>query len=325
MTSPRPLPRTWIVTDGKAGDEAPCLGLAEALGVTPEIRRVAPRAPWVWAMPWGPIDPKDAPGKPSSPIHPPFPDLLIACGRRGVAYLRHVRRASRGRTLTVMLRDPRTGAGTADLIWVPEHDRLRGDNVIVTLTSPHRISTQKLAEARATPPAALEAVSHPRVAVLLGGDSRHHRFRPDDIDRLCNGLEAMTARGSRLMVTASRRTPETLRTRVFELAARSGGFAWDGMGDNPYIAMLALADAIVVTADSTNMIGEAAATGTGTFVFEPSGGHPKITRFLEGMARAGVMRPFVGKMEPFSCAPLDSTPLVANAVRAALSKRGFMV
>jgi mitochondrial fission protein ELM1 len=34
--------------------------------------------------------------------------------------------------------DPRTGTNSADLIWVPEHDRRRGPNVLSTLTAPHR-------------------------------------------------------------------------------------------------------------------------------------------------------------------------------------------
>ena len=51
----------WVLSDGKAGDEQQCLGVVEALGVTPDIRRVAPRAPFSWLMPWGPIDPREAP------------------------------------------------------------------------------------------------------------------------------------------------------------------------------------------------------------------------------------------------------------------------
>ena len=105
------MPTTWVLTDGKAGDEQPCLGVAEALGLDPEIRRVAPRPPFTWLMPWGPDRPARAPGRPGLPIAPPFPDLLIGSGRRAVPYLRYVKRASGGRTFTVFLKDPRTGAG----------------------------------------------------------------------------------------------------------------------------------------------------------------------------------------------------------------------
>ncbi|GGE42160.1 hypothetical protein GCM10007276_19320 [Agaricicola taiwanensis] len=315
----------WIVTDGKAGDEAPCLGLAEQLRLDPSLHRVAPRAPWVWLMPWGPIDPRDHPDNPKSPIAAPFPDLLIAAGRRSVAYLRYVRKASGGRTFTVMLRDPRTGAGTADLLWVPEHDPLRGANVVVTPTSPHRISPERLADARRNPPQPLAAITAPRVAVLLGGNSRHHSFTASDIDRLTEHLTELTVRGYSLMVTASRRTPATLRERVFTLALRTGGFAWHGNGENPYTSMLALADIIVATADSTNMIGEAAATGTGIYVFEPGGGHSKITRLLARLREMGVLRRLEGKPEPFSYSPVDSTPVIADAVRKRLAARGMMI
>ena len=72
--------RLWVLTDGKAGDEQQCLGVAEALGVAAELRRVKPRAPFVWLMPYGPIDPFEAPGRAGSPIAPPFPDVLDRLG-----------------------------------------------------------------------------------------------------------------------------------------------------------------------------------------------------------------------------------------------------
>ena len=134
----------WVLTDGKVGDEAQCLAVSEALGLQAEARHVDPRAPFSWAMPFGPIDPREAPKQPLSPIRPPFPDLLIASGRRAIAYVRHVKRASGGRTFTVILKDPRAGGTAADFIWVPEHDRLRGPNVLVTLTAPHRLTQPKL-------------------------------------------------------------------------------------------------------------------------------------------------------------------------------------
>lgn len=97
----------WVLTDGKAGDEVQCLGIADALGVEPAIRRVKPRAPWFWAMPFGPIDPAEAPDRPGSPIAPPFPDIVIGSGRRAIPYIRRLKTASGGKTFTVVLKDPR--------------------------------------------------------------------------------------------------------------------------------------------------------------------------------------------------------------------------
>lgn len=302
-----------MLTDGKAGDEQPCLGVAQAMDLAPETRHVKPRAPFAWLAPWGPIDPRDAPEQPRSPISPPFPDLLIASGRRAVPYLRAVKRASGGRTFTLFLKDPRSGPGTADLIWVPEHDALRGDNVIVTLTTPHRLSPARLAEARAKPDPRLAVLPSPRAAVLVGGDSRHHRFEPTGVERFLADLKSL-AESASLMVTASRRTPPLLAEGLRQFARDTRHFVWDGSGENPYLAILALADAVVATADSTNMIGEAAATGRPILVFEPSGGHAKIARFLDGLRRHGAVHRFAGRLEGEAYPPLDSTSTIARAV-----------
>jgi uncharacterized protein len=318
-TSNRDL-TAWVLTDGKAGDEQPCIGVAEALGLSPEIRTVAPRPPFSWLMPWGPVDPREAATRPGSPIAPPFPDLLVATGRRAVAYVRAVKAASGGRTFTVILKDPRTGPSAADLIWVPEHDRLRAPNVIATLTSPHRVSAARLADARRNPDPRLARLPGRRVAVLAGGDSRHHRFARADIERFAAGVQELAQTGVSLMITASRRTPAPLRAALETLAREGRGFFWDGTGENPYIPILALAEAIVVTADSANMVGEATATGAPVMVFEPSGGHPKLRALLEGLERYGAVKPFAGRLEVLTYQPLDSTPRIAEAIVTGLAR-----
>jgi len=311
---------SWVLSDGKAGDEAQCIGVLERLGLAPELRRVRPRAPFSWAMPWGTIDPAESPDRPGSPIAPPWPDIVVASGRRTVAYLRRIAKESGGRTLTVVLKDPRTGVGAADVIWVPEHDRLRGPNVLATLTSPHRISPERLEAARRAPPGWL-ASSKPIVGVVLGGDSRHHRFAPADIERLTETLEALAGGGATLVVTPSRRTPMALAAAVKAICAASGGFFWDGSGQNPYLAILAHADHLVVTADSVNMVGEAAATGAPIHLFTPSGGHRKISSFLDGLQRYGAVRPLTKRLESWTYEPLDATPTVAVAVAKAYRAR----
>ncbi len=316
------IPSVWVLSDGKIGDEGQCIAVAEALGAEPVIKRIAPRALFAVAMPWGGIDPKDAPDRPESPIAGPYPDLCIASGRRAVAYLRAVKKASGGKTFTVFLKDPRTGTKDADLIWVPEHDRLRGPNVIATLVSPHRFTPERLAALRADPPAALARLEAPRVAVLVGGRSRDFDFSPADAERLLADLDALAVH-ARLMVTASRRTPERLKEAVLGLARAKGGFGWDGTGANPYPAMLALADAFVVTADSANMISEAVSTGKPVMVFEPSlrfgRKGRRIRSFIAALEAKGAVRKFQGRLESYAYEPLVSVPVIASAIRAAMA------
>lgn len=306
----------WLLTDGKVGDEVHCRAIAEALGVACEMRHVAPHWPFVWLMPWGPIDPREAPDRPESPIAPPYPDLLIASGRRAVAYVRHVKRASEGRTFTVFLKDPRTGTPSADFIWVPEHDLLRGDNVLTTPTSPHRISPARLAAERRTVPPEIEGLTYPRIALLLGGKSGAFVYNARTNRRLAEAIRAISVfePHASFMVTPSRRTPPATLRAVREALAGRQAIVWDGEGENPYLAFLAHADFIVAPADSVNMVAEAVATGAPVYVFRPQGRGGKIDRFLANLKRAGAVREMDGTLVPFSYEPIDATPRIAAEI-----------
>lgn len=285
-----------------------------------EERVVAPRAPFVWLMPhsWRlqliGIDPHEAPGRAGGPLAGQLPDLVIASGRRAAPYLPAIKRASEGKTFTVFLKDPRTSAAIADFIWVPGHDRLRGPNVMATLTSPHRFTPEMLAELRAIPPAPIAALPSPRVAVLLGGNSKDFTFTDFDIARFCEALAHLATSGAGLMATASRRTPPALAAECRRIVEAAGGWFWDGTGENPYPALLANADHLVVTAESVNMMGEAVATGRPVSFFRPSGGSRKIDQFLRGLDTAGAIRPFSGALESFTYPSMDATPAIADEI-----------
>ena len=312
----------WVVTDGKAGDENQCVGLAETLGLDYVVRRVPATGPFGWTAPWGPIDPRQGPRRTGGALHGPFPDILIASGRRAVPYLRAVRRATEGATFTAFLKDPRTGHDSADFIWVPDYDDLRGPNVFTTLTAPHLVTAARLSAARSRPDPRLAALDGPRAAVLIGGDSRHLSYRQVDMKRLMDHLRKLAGAGCRLMVTVSRRTPDPLRDAVRALVAETGGFLWDGQGENPYIGMLALADAVVVTSDSANMVSEAVSTGVPVLLFDLPRTYIRHRRMFAGLAMAGALKPFIGHLENLQYRPIDATPVIAAALARSFEAHG---
>lgn len=310
----------WVLTDGKIGDEVQCLGIAEALGLTPERRLIAPRRVYALAMPYGPIDPNEAPNRPGSPLKPPFPDIAIAAGRRTVPYLRSLKRYSRGKTFAVFVKDPYWSRAAMDLIVVPEHDRLSGPNIITELTPANRLNDALFAAARATPDPRIALLPSPRVGLILGGDSQHHRFERHDIAAVAAIARQIAESSKSLMVTPSRRTPPLLTevlTAVFaELpaAARANIFLWTGDEPNPYPAILANANALVVTGDSVNMVGEAVATGVPVHVYEPSGGHRKITAYLDRLEGLGAIRRWRGELEDWRYTPINATAEIAAEI-----------
>jgi mitochondrial fission protein ELM1 len=318
----------WIFSDGKAGHEAQCLGVVEALGLDAEIKRVSPSGIAKWTAPWGPVARSEGLGRLGSRLGPPWPAFAFATGRATIPYIRALRRRAGLATYTVILMDPRTGPRSADLIWVPEHDGRHGANVIRTLTAPHRFSPARLEALRANMPPAIAALSRPRVACLIGGPNGDYRYSAADESRLARSLEALADQGAGLMLTPSRRTPERLLSSLREVTRGQKALLWDGGGQNPYPDFLAHADLFVITADSVSMTCEAAATGRPIYIFSPSGGSAKFNRFHAALAAYGATRPLPPPGEPletWSYEPLYSAEVIAAEIARRWRRRAEML
>jgi uncharacterized protein len=318
----------WVITDGKIGMDVQARGVAEALGLDYIVKHVTPRGVWKLAAPWGPVGPEVKFGQPDSTFAPPWPQFAIATGRASIPYLRALRRRAGHQTYCVVLQDPKTGTNTADLIWVPAHDRRRGANVMTTPTAPHSFTPARFAALRSAVPADIAALRGPRIAVILGGKNGIYRFTDADDDRLQGALTAFGALGASFMITPSRRSHQRLIRAVDQATARSPRILWDGNGTNPYPAFLAHADALVVTADSVNMTGEACATGRPVYVFTPSGGSAKFSRFHDALRQHGATRPLPdvpSTLEHWSYDPLDSGRTIATEIERRWQQRQAMI
>ena len=306
----------WVLTEGIAGTENQCLGLAEAMGERPLVKRATPAAPWRHLPPAWLAPPLRALSEGSDALQPPWPSLLIAGGRKAVGLALRMRRAAS--CFTVCIQNPRVAPARFDLVVAPRHDGLSGPNVIETRTALHRVTPARLAAAGQQFAPSLESLPRPLVAVLVGGASRRHRFEPTDGAALGRTLAAMAAEaGAGLAITASRRTAAASMTALTESLGDTPVHIWDGGGENPYFGYLALADAIVVTGDSVSMTSEACATGKPVHVAPLRGRSSKrIDRFFHGLAADGLVTPFAGRIEDWAPRPpLDETVRAAEIVR----------
>lgn len=314
-------PRVWVLHDGKIGMANQVRGLAEALGWPITEKQLRVRAPWrllppaLWLAPSLALDP-------AGRLEPPWPDIVIACGRNSVAPARLVKRASGGRVFWVQVQDPRFARGEIDLIVAPRHDPAPGENVFRTLGAVHRVTTAKLEVDSARWERVFAPLPRPLIAVLIGGDNSVYRLTEQSFGALCDRLVALAKGGVGLAITPSRRTGEAQRALLGKRLGDLPAYIWDGNGDNPYFGMLGAADAILVTADSVSMISEAAATGKPVHIVELEGGSEKFARFHREMREAGITRPFNGTLEQWHYAPLDDTARAAAEIRRRLAKAG---
>lgn len=314
----------WLITDGKIGMDVQVRGVADALGVVAEMKHVTPRGVHRLLSPWLPPSAGERIGT-GGPLSPPWPDLVLATGRLSIPYLRAVRKLAGPETYTVILQDPKTGAGSADLIWVPAHDRLRGANVISTATAPNSFTAARLASLRATGPEHIAKLPQPRVAVILGGRSGDYPYSDACHARFAAALSSLGALGASFLVTPSRRTHAGLLAAVDAATAPYPRLLWSGEGANPYPDFLAQADLLIATADSVNMASEIAATGRPAYIFFPKGGTAKFKRFHEALQKSGATRPLPDRfsaLETWTYPPQDAGTVIAAEIerRFALHK-----
>jgi hypothetical protein len=144
--------------------------------------------------------------------------------------------------------------------------------------------------------------------VLLGGPTQHMAFDEAITRNLADDLEAFATRaGGSLLITTSPRSPSGLKA-IFERVLTVPHFVFEFQqgADNPYLALLALSDAAIVTSDSASMIADAAAFERPLLLYElPWLGRSKKPGLVAGIKRYVRERRERRGMKGFPADPLD--------------------
>lgn len=321
--------RVWALVDERAGTAAQCLGVAQLLGLPFEEKQLnyAPAA----GLPNSVLGASLAGLKRESRdrLTAPWPDLVIAAGRRSAPVARWIKHQSGGKCFLAQVMFPgRSGAEEFDLIAVPRHDRhAPRPNQFAITGAPHGITAEILAETSKLWGADFAGFSKPVVGLAVGGATRRQKFSENSAIELGRLAAEITRRqAGTLLVTTSRRTAgatDSLRKAITEAGVEPGMFfQWGGPGANPYIAILALSDVLIVTGDSVSMCAEACATTAPVYIYAPPGFVlAKHQRFHEELYEAGYARPLTGDIEAWDHPRLNAAKDIAVEIHRRLGFR----
>ncbi len=332
--------RLLILSDGRTGGENQSLGVAEMLGFKdPEVITLRPTFRNAILRKLAGLLPVSVAYQDFDGLlkHLRTVDVLMGAGY-GTSRVLRACKAAAPNLFTIALMRPAGGAKPYDVVAIPRHDNPpQAENVIATLGNCNRITRDNLAREADRWRVRLQHVRGFRMAVMVGGTSRHAPFSPADatqlIDTLAKTLKAQASNGAGLLVTASRRSGpavvaalERALTRAEKKHGLTTSFWTPGnpdQRDNPYLAYLALADAVLVTADSSSMVSEAATAGKPVYIWGERARMPKKFRaFYDMLAGQGRLRWWNGQLNLRPpAAPLLDTLLVAGFIRARWQKR----
>ena len=263
-------PRTWLILGDKAGDNAQVRIIADALGWPYDLKALVFRAPYVVGKPRFRTSLYHVDQARSAPLTPPWPDLILTVGRRPSMAALWVKEQTRGRAALVVVGRPKRWLDRFDLVIAPPQFQLPRHANVLRLDLPlMRVDEAAIAAASDAWRGRFADLPRPLVALLVGGPTKPFRFDEAVARRLLQQARhaAEAERGS-LYVTTSRRTPAAVvEALTAELPAGARLYRWGAGGDNPYHALLGLADRFIVTGDSISMMVEVARLGKPLAIF----------------------------------------------------------
>lgn len=312
--------RLLTVTDGRRGIFNQAAGLAEAIQRECSRDCILTHHTLAHGRNFAALPPKLqrlAPHK----LRLPDADLIIGCGRQAIAPLIEARRSSTG-PFTVYIQDPRLNPSNFDLVVMPEHDvRTTQDtsNIEPMIGSPNRVTRDFIVMETSAHTEQLSELPMPRAMISIGGPSKRHKLTAENQFQHLAAAKALLEQGYSLLITTSRRTPESV-TKIWEDLAADHAKIWlhtpESEDENPYFAFLGGADIILVTEDSTNMLTEACATGKPVFRLPMDGKAGKFEALYSALEAHCHVTLWAGQTSGPAYDPLNETQRIANRVIA---------
>ena len=309
----------WILTEtGLTGTQNQCVALAQACGWEYTIKPIRLRQPWKFLTPWWRHFAPMALTRDSATLDAPWPDVVIASGRKAIAAALWVKKQSACKLIIVQ--SPVIKDGRFDLVIAPEHDGYHASNAMAITGALPVVTREILQAAKQEWQAMFESLPTPRIAILIGGNSRAHRVDAQVADRLQSQILSLADQGYGLMITCSRRTPvEYSEAWRNALSHRSNVYFWDGQGINPYHGILGSSDVIMVTEDSVSMISEAIDIAKPVYLMRLAGGGRRLSVFHDSIVKRGYARWFDDRIETWSYVPPKDLDRVVGYIRRNLN------
>ena len=250
--------------------------------------------------------------------------VIISCGRKSVIPSMALKKKYREKVFTIHIQDPKVSVENFDLIICPEHDNLKGSNVINTIGAIHYLSENEINKEKNY--LKIEKENKKIITFILGGPNKYYSFSNKEIDFLFNKIKNIFTRDKfKLVIIPSYRTPDEIIKKAFN------SFGHDHMvlkeiDKKAYLSALAISDYIVVTCDSTSMISEAAITGKPIYVAQmsPKKSNLRFQRFFSQFKQLNVIKDLTDKIDLWSYKKLDEVNRISPIINEKIKKNGII-
>ena len=244
-------------------------------------------------------------------------DVIISCGRKSVIPSIHLKNNSNKKVFNIHIQDPKVNLKHFDFIVAPEHDSIKGQNVISTKGAIHYLTENEINENKDYLNSFIKKDERIIWTLIMGGPTKYYDYSTKNINEIFKTLSELSKKHNfQLVIIPSMRTP----TNIIQ-------YANDYFGDDhtvimdvdkkAYLSALAIAQNIIVTCDSSSMISEAALTGKPIYVASilPKKNDKRFQKFRNLFRELNIIKNLGEEIEDWNYEKLDETNRVANIIK----------
>jgi len=250
--------------------------------------------------------------------------IVISCGRKSVISSIALKKRFKNEIFNIHIQDPKVSFNHFDTIISPEHDGIKGDNILTTRGSIHYLTKKEIVENSNY----IEIKNEKKqiVSFIIGGPNKYYNYSDEQIHYIFNKIKTLfTPDKFKIIVIPSYRTPE----RIIKKAYDTFGFnhyVVKEIDKKAYLSSLALADYIIVTCDSTSMISEAAVTGKPVYMamMKSIRSIKRFKSFYSQFKNLGIARELTDSVDNWSYDKLDEVNRIAPMIKKKMRKNGII-
>ena len=312
--------KALLLTQGMHGMVSQVEGLARALGLTYKHQSIKLK-PF-----WNLLPPKLTPIS-ENLVKEKFvcdSKVIISCGRKSVIPSIALKKRLGKEIFTIHIQDPKVSLKHFDLIISPEHDNIKGDNVLTTKGAIHYLTKKEIKDNLNY--LNVNKEKKKLVAFIIGGPNKYYNYNDQTIHQLFTKIKTLfTPDKYKIIIVPSYRTPEKIIKKAFD-TFNFNHIVIKTVDKKAYLSALAMADISVVTCDSTSMISEAAITGKPVYIamMKPNKNIRRFKKFYSLLTDLGITRELKDSVEEWSYESLNEVNRVAPIIKTKMKTNGII-
>ena len=244
-------------------------------------------------------------------------DVIISCGRKSVIPSIHLKSNSNKKVFNIHIQDPKVDLKHFDFIVAPEHDAIRGQNIINTKGAIHYLTENEISENKDYLSSFIKKDERKIFTLIMGGPTKYYDYSTKNMKNIFTLLNELIKKyNSQLVVVPSMRTPVNTILYAKEYFGNNHTVIMN-VDKKSYLSSLALSEKIIVTCDSSSIISEVAMTGKPIYIASilPKKNDKRFQRFRSLFRELNITRNLGEEIENWNYQKLDETNRVANIIK----------